>query len=243
MGFWNWIFGKTRSARCQFPDWVCGKKDFSILLWANFADGKDENSHARLLVVQDESTTSDRSSGSAYENLSKALVSKNHLISGCSKWAFFVDGSGLGFYFEDPVNGPVCLHSRVLLAREQTYHLGVVRSGSVFRFYVDGSEVGFADCALEIPQVNAGPTNAYFTGKIGAPHFFVFAVTPAEIQCVARDSMMPGYPLPLFLWDGSPAYVITKKQPLAFWNDQFSGLYACVSREKGIIGRIPIEEN
>ena len=40
MGFWNWIFGKTRSARCQFPDWVCGKKDFSILLWANFADGR-----------------------------------------------------------------------------------------------------------------------------------------------------------------------------------------------------------
>lgn len=109
MGFWNWIFGKTRSARCQFPDWVCGKKDFSILLWANFADGKDENSHARLLVVQDESTTSDRSSGSAYENLSKALVSKTHLIRRCSKWAFFADGSGLGFYFEDPVNGPACL--------------------------------------------------------------------------------------------------------------------------------------
>lgn len=239
MGFWSWFFGEKQPTRRQFPNWVSRKKDFSILLWTNFADIKNENSLARILVLQDESTTSDRSVGSSYESLAKALIVKDHLSSGCSKWAFFADNDGLGFYFDDPVKGPVFLNAKVVLTSEQTYHLGVVRSGNVFTFYVDGREIGSAVNSLEIPEVNAGPTNAYYTGKIGAPHFFVFAVTPAEIFSIAHDGKMPGYPLPLFLWDGSPAFIITQKQPLAFWNDRFSGLYACVSREKGIYGLIP----
>ena len=147
----------------QVPDsplWAFGTNDFSIELWANFADRRYTH-----LIGNDE--------GGGYIN----------------KWILIYDGSSLFFHINSPTLGivnPVSVPWSPTSGR--WYHLAVTRAGNFYQLFIDGSVVAGGNRPEAIPDANAPLTIGqaegigYMNGALDEISIYDRALSAAEIQ-------------------------------------------------------------
>ena len=149
--------------------WAFGTNDFTIELWANFAD-----------YLQDNIGGPDGG----------ALVSSDEGGGERAKW-FFAAGSGvLGFHINDPTNGPLFLVSASFDPDPNTwYHLALTRSNQVFTFFVNGQPIGSQTNSRAIPIVNAplmiGQAEGFmYYGGLDEVTIYRTALSPSQISAI-----------------------------------------------------------
>ena len=160
------------SGYVSVPDnsaWAFGNNDFTIELWANFADyPSDEEGQPDGGVF----ISSDAGGGNA------------------NKWFFALAGGVLNFHINDPVNGPVFLLNTGFTPDLNTwYHLAVTRSGNTYTVYVNGVAAGWDTCARTIPGSGAplmiGQAEGfYFNGSLDEATLYHRALSDAEISAI-----------------------------------------------------------
>lgn len=177
------------SSYVQVPDspfWAFGANDFTIELWANFANA----SGSPVLVGQDEGPGS------------------------VNKWLFWLDNGKLEFHINGPGNvliGSISFNPTL----GQWYHLAVTRQANFYRFYVNGSVVGTASNSLQVPDANAplrigwAEESYFFNGRLDEVSIYNTALSTAQIASIYAA----GSSGKCFTNDSAPVFI---QQPVGF---------------------------
>ena len=167
----GFIFDGTTSY-LQVPNnalWALGTNDFTIELWANFAQVNPS------LV------------GSAG---SVVFVGHDEGPGAHNKWFFGFGGQELYFYFYGPSIGPQLMAAApVNLVTNQWYHLAVTKGSNVYRTYLDGSQAGVETNSLAVPAANAPLTigqaeDLFMDGLLDEISLYNRALTASEVLAI-----------------------------------------------------------
>ena len=164
------------------PLWAFGAEEFSIELWANFA----ETSGAR------------------------ALVSCDHGDGAQNKWIFWLNGGVLQLHFGGADGYGAWIGSAPFNpATNRWYHVAVTRASGQFTFFVDGNPIGADMESHSIPDPEAPLTlgqaeGAFlFKGLLDEVSIYRRALTPSEIQSIyaagSNGKCFPGGLAPTFV--------------------------------------------
>ncbi len=144
------------------PVWNFGAHDFSIELWASFA----------------------RANGD------QALVAHDPGPGGVNKWIFWYRSGVLSFHVNGSSGqrdiGAVPFTPAIL----SWQHLGLVRSGTKFQFFVDGTLAGEGDFSGEVPfgpaplTLGQAENNFFFAGFLDEVSIYNRALSAAEIHSI-----------------------------------------------------------
>jgi hypothetical protein len=161
------------SGYVNVPDndlWAFGNNDFTIELWANFAN--------------------DPSGDEGHPYNGGIFISSDEGGGNANKWFFSAAGDVLNFHINDPVNGPIFLINSAFTPDLNTwYHLAVTRSGDTFTAYVNGVAAGSDTCDRAIPNAAAplmiGQAEGfYFNGSLDEVTIYNRALSDSEISAI-----------------------------------------------------------
>jgi hypothetical protein len=152
------------NAFVQIPDspaWFFGGNNFTIDLWVNF----------RSLAVDNPLVSNDEGGGST------------------NKWIFGVSSNNLTFHTNTSTGDSTSVTVPFAPLPDTWYHIAVVRSGTTFRFYVNGMAIGSDINPKPVPDANApltiGSAEAFRTdGLMDEVEIFNRALTALEIAAI-----------------------------------------------------------
>jgi hypothetical protein len=167
----------------QIPDsplWAFGSGDFSIELWANFADA----SGSRVLVASDQGPGTQ------------------------SKWIFWLNGGLLQFHINGAASALIG-SGAFAPALNQWYHLAVTREGSTYTFFVNGSAISSSSDSHAVPDAN-GPVTLgqaeglfFFNGLLDEVSIYNRALSAGEVSAIsaggAAGKCFTNDPAPVFV--------------------------------------------
>ena len=160
------------SGYVSVPDndlWAFGNNDFTIELWANFADnpwGDEGHPYGGAFISSDEGP---------YD---------------VNKWWFTTGGGVIDFHINDPVNGPIFLVNADFWPDPGAwYHLALTRSGDTYTVYVNGVAAGSDTCDRAIPNADVplmiGQAEGfYFNGQLDEVTIYNRALSDSEIAAI-----------------------------------------------------------
>jgi len=165
--------------------WAFGTNSFTIELWADSASAA--NNQAML----------------AYDAGGGLL----------NKWILWLNNNNLQLHINGPGIGANYITSSSFIRNDnQWYHYALIRQGTTFTFFVNGSVLSSVSSTLSIPDAAAPLTigkaegGFYFDGWLDEIRIYSRALTPSEIQAIytaGTNGMCPPTPL---MFTGSPSY-------------------------------------
>lgn len=149
--------------------WAFGTNNFTIELWANFAD----------YLSGDE--------GHPYGG---GIIASDNGGGNTGKWMFTAADGVIDFHINDPTNGPVFLVNAEFYPDPGAwYHLALTRSNQLFTIYVNGLPVGMDTNSRSVPNAAAPLTigqaeGFFFYGKLDEITIYRGALGGPEIAAI-----------------------------------------------------------
>jgi len=149
------------------PQFNIGAGDFSLSLWANYS--------------------AVRSGGAG--SLPNVFLGQDEGGGTTDKWVFYSTDTGLWFHINGPASrliGPAAFTPQA----GRWYQISLIRSGSVYAYYVDGVKIGEVTDSTTIPDVSAPLTIGqaeglgFFNGLMDEITVFNRALTADEIAAI-----------------------------------------------------------
>lgn len=160
----------------EVPDshlWAFGTSNFTIEMWVNFESVKSSTiGHPQVVFIGNDE-------GPGIQN----------------KWTFAFGGGVLYWLIASPTLGPIFMvlapFSPIV---HQWYHLAVIRDGSTYTIFVDGTSVGSYTNTDAVPDANVPLTigqsegNFFMHGRIDELAIYSHALSATEIQAIFNAS-------------------------------------------------------
>jgi len=161
-------FNGTNYIAVQDSDvWAFGDSDFTIEFWVNF----------------------DTPGGGSYGHPSHIFIGNDEGPGWRNKWFFALGGGTLEFHYNSPSIGDQFLRFEPFAPNlNQWYHLAVVKQGSLYSAFVNGTPAGSVLNTIPIPNPNAPLTIGeaeelgFMNGRLDELSIYNRALSQAEIR-------------------------------------------------------------